>query len=200
MPWIGAGTGWLRLAMGQAQTTFVPMQRHLGAALVLILGTCEPERALAPTPSEAALAASRMDMVREQLVARGLKDPRILAAMGRVPRHVFVPEASRNRAYEDVALPIGYGQTISQPFIVALMTLAVDPRPGDRVLEVGTGSGYQAAVLAGLVAEVYSVEIVESLALAQRRSCSARAAPASMFALGTAISAGRRPLPSTPSS
>ncbi len=103
-------------------------------------------------------------MVRDQLVARGLRDPRILAAMGRVPRHAFVPEAQRSLAYEDTPLPIGYGQTISQPFIVALMTLAVDPRPGDRVLEIGTGSGYQAAVLSGLVAEVYSVEIVEPLA------------------------------------
>jgi protein-L-isoaspartate(D-aspartate) O-methyltransferase len=84
--------------------------------------------------------------------------------MGRVPRHAFVPAELLARAYEDGALPIGYGQTISQPFIVALMTLAVDPRPGDRVLEIGTGSGYQAAVLSGLVAEVYSMELVAPLA------------------------------------
>ncbi len=140
------------------------MRRHLGAALALILGACEPERAQAPAPSEAALAAARMNMVREQLAARGLRDPRILAAMGRVPRHAFVPAGVQAQAYDDGALPIGYGQTISQPFIVALMTLAVDPKPGDRVLEIGTGSGYQAAVLSGLVAEVYSVEIVAPLA------------------------------------
>ena len=141
------------------------MRRHPGAALALILGACGPERAQAPAPPpETALAAARMDMVREQLAARGIRDPRILAAMGRVPRHALVPVGVRERAYEDGALPIGYGQTISQPFIVALMTLAVDPRPGDRVLEIGTGSGYQAAVLSSLVAEVYTVEIVEPLA------------------------------------
>ncbi len=141
------------------------MRRHLGAALALILGACGAERAQTPaSPSEAFLAAARMNMVREQLAARGVRDPRILAAMGRVPRHAFVPAGVQDRAYDDGALPIGYGQTISQPFIVALMTLAVDPRPGDRVLEIGTGSGYQAAVLSGLVAEVYTLEIVEPLA------------------------------------
>lgn len=140
------------------------MRRHLGAALALILGACEPERAQPPAPSETALAAARMNMVREQLAARGLRDARVLAAMGRVPRHAFVSPEQASLAYEDTPLPIGYGQTISQPFIVALMTLAVDPKPRDRVLEIGTGSGYQAAVLSGLVAEVYSVEIVEPLA------------------------------------
>jgi protein-L-isoaspartate(D-aspartate) O-methyltransferase len=141
------------------------MRRHLGAVLALVLSGCELERAQAPAPpSEAALAAARTNMVRDQLAARGLRDPRVLAAMARVPRHAFVPQELAAQAYDDGALPIGYGQTISQPFIVALMTLAVDPKPGDRVLEIGTGSGYQAAVLSGLVAEVYSVEIVEPLA------------------------------------
>ena len=116
------------------------------------------------TTGEAAFAEARAQMVREQLVARGIVNPRVLEAMAQVPRHAFVPAGERDRAYEDVALPIGHGQTISQPYIVAFMTEALDPRPRDRVLEIGTGSGYQAAVLSALVAEVYSVELVEPLA------------------------------------
>lgn len=94
---------------------------------------------------------------------RGIKNQRVLDAMRKVPRHEFVPESIRSSAYDDSALPIGHGQTISQPFIVAFMTEALDPQPGQRILEVGTGSGYQAAVLAELGAEVFSVEIVEPL-------------------------------------
>jgi protein-L-isoaspartate(D-aspartate) O-methyltransferase len=103
-------------------------------------------------------------MVREQIEARGITDARVLAALARVPRHAFIPEGQRREAYEDWPLPIGHGQTISQPYIVAFMTATLDPKPGDRVLEVGTGSGYQAAVLSLLVAEVFSIEIVEPLA------------------------------------
>jgi protein-L-isoaspartate(D-aspartate) O-methyltransferase len=103
-------------------------------------------------------------MIREQIVARGISAPRVLEAMARVPRHEFVPADRRKEAYEDWPLPIGHGQTISQPYIVAFMTEALDPKPRDRVLEIGTGSGYQAAVLSGLVAEVYTMEIVEPLA------------------------------------
>jgi protein-L-isoaspartate(D-aspartate) O-methyltransferase len=103
-------------------------------------------------------------MVRDQIAARGIQDDRVLAAMARVPRHEFMPASQRPLAYEDGPLPIGHGQTISQPYIVAFMTAALDPKPGDRVLEIGTGSGYQAAVLSGLVAEVFSIEIVEPLA------------------------------------
>src|SRR5450759_3713631 len=106
-------------------------------------------------------AAARKRMVQEQLSGMA---PRILAAMSKVPRHEFVPELSRSLSYEDMPLPIGYGQTISQPYIVALMTGQLDPKPTDRVLEIGTGSGYQAAVLAQLVAEVYTIEIIEPLA------------------------------------
>jgi protein-L-isoaspartate(D-aspartate) O-methyltransferase len=113
---------------------------------------------------EPVLAEARMHMVRDQIVARGITDPRVLEAMARVPRHEFVPAAQRGEAYEDWPLPIGYGQTISQPYIVAFMTAALEPEPGDRVLEIGTGSGYQAAVLSCLVAEVYTVEIVDPLA------------------------------------
>jgi protein-L-isoaspartate(D-aspartate) O-methyltransferase len=91
-------------------------------------------------------------------------DVRVMEAFAQVPRHAFVPEALRDRAYDNHPLPIGQGQTISQPYIVALMTDLLDPRPEHVVLEIGTGSGYQAAVLAGLVKQVYSVEVVESLA------------------------------------
>jgi protein-L-isoaspartate(D-aspartate) O-methyltransferase len=105
-------------------------------------------------------------MIREQLVGAGrnITNARVLAVMEKVPRHEFVPEQHRNRAYEDRALPIGCHQTISQPYIVAFMTEQLDPQPTNRVLEIGTGSGYQAAVLAQLVAEVYTIEIIEPLA------------------------------------
>jgi protein-L-isoaspartate(D-aspartate) O-methyltransferase len=103
-------------------------------------------------------------MVAFQLQARDIVDPVVLEVMGRVPRHLYVPEAMRASAYEDRPLPIGEGQTISQPYIVAYMTQALDLEPGDRVLEIGTGSGYQAAVLAEIVQEVYTIEIVPVLA------------------------------------
>jgi protein-L-isoaspartate(D-aspartate) O-methyltransferase len=101
---------------------------------------------------------ARQRMVRAQIAARGLHDPRVLAAMRTVPRHLFVPPAERALAYEDRPLPIGEGQTISQPFMVAAMTAALSPPADGRVLEVGTGSGYQAAVLAQLAREVISIE------------------------------------------
>jgi len=105
----------------------------------------------------------REAMVQRQIAARGVRDPRVLEAMRTVPRHAFVPPDLRAMAYEDEPLPIGEGQTISQPYIVAAMTEALALRPEDRVLEIGTGSGYQTAVLAGLVAEVWTVEIVAAL-------------------------------------
>jgi protein-L-isoaspartate(D-aspartate) O-methyltransferase len=111
-----------------------------------------------------AFAQARRRMVEEQIAARGVRDPGVLRAMGEVPRHLFVPDEARSRAYEDYPLPIGDGQTISQPFIVAYMTEAIAPRPDHRVLEVGTGSGYQAAVLASIVAEVLTIEIIPALA------------------------------------
>ena len=103
-------------------------------------------------------------MVQEQIRARGIRDERVLQAMGAVPRHEFVPEAYRASAYDDSALPTSLGQTISQPYIVALMTEHADPKPEHRVLEIGTGSGYQAAVLSLLVREVYTIEILPDLA------------------------------------
>jgi protein-L-isoaspartate(D-aspartate) O-methyltransferase len=110
------------------------------------------------------LARQRERMVKEQLMPRGIHEERVLAAMAKVPREEFVPEYLRAASYADQPLPIGYDQTISQPFIVAFMTEQLRPRPTDRVLEIGTGSGYQAAILAELVAEVYSIEIIEPLA------------------------------------
>ena len=106
----------------------------------------------------------RDDMVRTQIAARGVRDERVLAAMRSVPRHLFVPPELRSEAYADHPLPIGEGQTISQPYIVGLMSELLEVSAGDRVLEIGTGSGYQAAVLASMGCEVYSIEIRASLA------------------------------------
>lgn len=109
-------------------------------------------------------AALRERMVATQIAARGVSDPRVLQALRSVERHRFVPETLRDAAYGDHPLPIGHGQTISQPYVVALMTELARVRPGARVLEVGTGSGYQAAILSLLAKEVYTIEIVEPLA------------------------------------
>lgn len=111
-----------------------------------------------------AISAPHRAMVDEQLRGRDITDERVLAAMLRVPRHAFVPAHDQDAAYADGPLPIGHGQTISQPYIVALMTQLVRPAPGARALDVGTGSGYQAAILAELVHDVYSIEIVCPLA------------------------------------
>ena len=109
-------------------------------------------------------AEDREAMVKEQIMVRGVKDPTTLAAMRVVPRHLFVPALLAPFAYQDRPLPIGYGQTISQPLIVAFMTEIIKPGPGRKILEIGTGSGYQAAVLAATGAEVYTIEIIPTLA------------------------------------
>ena len=111
---------------------------------------------------------ARLKMVEEQLVRRGITDSRVLEAMRKVPRHLFLGAGLADRAYEDSALPIGEKQTISQPYIVALMTQVLALRETDRVLEVGTGSGYQTAILAELAGRVYSIERMESLAVQAR--------------------------------
>jgi len=116
------------------------------------------------------LDQQRNGMVDTQIVARGIRDPRVLAAMRDVPRHLFVPEKFRARAYEDHPVPIGCGQTISQPYIVAIMTELLAVTPGDHILEIGAGSGYQAAILARLAASVVSVERHEVLA-EQAQAC-----------------------------
>jgi len=109
-------------------------------------------------------------MILNDIKGRGVKDKKVLDAMARIPRHLFVEDRLRERAYADYPLPIGDGQTISQPYVVALMTEALRLRPGDRVLEIGTGSGYQAAVLAEIVKDVYTIEIRKSLAdMAEKR-------------------------------
>ena len=108
--------------------------------------------------------AERDQMVQEQIMARGVTDPRVLNVMRTIPRHQFVLESDVEEAYEDHPLPIGFGQTISQPYIVAFMTEALNLQPHERVLEIGAGSGYQAAVLSQLSQKAFSIEIVESLA------------------------------------
>jgi len=132
-------------------------------SFLLVSGCCVfPEVRAAETD----FTAARERMVRRQLAAPGrdITNSRVLVVMGKVLRHEFVPASVRAQAYNDHPLSIGYDQTISQPFIVAFMTEQLDPKPTDKVLEIGTGSGYQAAVLAELVREVYTIEIVEPLA------------------------------------
>jgi protein-L-isoaspartate(D-aspartate) O-methyltransferase len=125
----------------------------------LVFLQCSPIR----SEDDADFSELRSRMVKTQIVARGVKDPRVLDAMRQVPRHRFVPEGSRAFAYQDYPLPIGAGQTISQPYIVAFMTESLALTPQDRVLEIGTGSGYQAAILAEIVKDVYTMEIIEQL-------------------------------------
>jgi len=117
----------------------------------------------AAAAAEEALEKARRAMVEEQIRARGVTNPQVLRALLEVPRHWFVPPHLVPSAYRDQPLPIGEGQTISQPYIVALMTELIDPRPSDRALEIGTGSGYQAAILSKLVSEVYTIEIKSKL-------------------------------------
>jgi protein-L-isoaspartate(D-aspartate) O-methyltransferase len=130
-------------------------------------------------------------MVEEQLASRDITDKRVLEAMRRVPRHLFVPAPLRPQAYADYPLPIGEGQTISQPYIVALMTQVLELEGGEKVLEVGTGSGYQAAVLGELGAEVYTIEIIEPLA----KRAAATLAQAGYGAVHTRIGDGYRGWP-----
>lgn len=145
----------------------------LSLALVLLTActavtpTTTPSPAATPLASgdEAAFAQERERMVIETIERRGVTDEDVLRAMRAVPRHLFVPEDERNWAYGDYPLPIGYGQTISQPYIVALMTELLELKEGDKVLEIGTGSGYQAAILAEIPGvEVYTIEVVSPLA------------------------------------
>ncbi|MBM3779808.1 MAG: protein-L-isoaspartate(D-aspartate) O-methyltransferase [Acidimicrobiia bacterium] len=132
---------------------------RLALAATVAAGACASK---GPTVMDEHAAATTM--VNTQIRARGVLDEAVLDAMARVPRHLFVPPDLHARAYDDTPLPIGYGQTISQPYIVGYMTEALQLTGVDRVLEIGTGSGYQAAVLAELVPEVYSIEIVPELA------------------------------------
>lgn len=130
---------------------------------ILLFGLAISANAAPPSVSSTALAEARSKMVDEEIVAAGVKDRRVIESMRNTPRHEFIPINQRAQAYYDMALPIGEGQTISPPFVVAYMTEQLDPQPTDKVLEIGTGSGYQAAVLSPLVKEVYSIEIVRPL-------------------------------------
>ncbi len=138
----------------------------LGAACLLAV-SCASSSEEAPPATETAdaFAQARAAMVDRQIDARGVSDPLVLEAMRRVERHLFVPDEVRDAAYNDHPLPIGHGQTISQPYIVALMTDLAELSGGETVLEIGTGSGYQAAILAEIVDDVYTIEIVEPLAV-----------------------------------
>src|SRR5690349_24947060 len=140
------------------------MRRLLVIAAVWGCVSCSPAQT-----QVADFAAQRQRMVKEQIVMRGLVTERMLSALRKVPREEFVPVEYRAESYADKALPIGYDQTISQPFIVAFMTEELQPQRTDRVLEIGTGSGYQAAILAELVAAVYTIEIVEPLGKRAKR-------------------------------
>jgi len=144
----------------------------LGAVLAIAALACSAGAPDGQPPSRD-WATERQRMVNQQLRARDIRSPRVLDAMLAVPRHLFIPEGNRGEAYDDSPVPIGYGQTISQPYIVAFMTQALDIGPGDRVLEIGTGSGYQAAVLASLARQVYSVEVVPPLADRARETLTA---------------------------
>jgi protein-L-isoaspartate(D-aspartate) O-methyltransferase len=143
-------------------------------ALLLTLGSCaaiegspgataQPPGVTAETPADPYREA-RQRMVEQQIRDRDVTDPEVLAVMAAVPRHEFVPADQQASAYNDHPLPIGFGQTISQPYIVALMTELIDLQPGEKVLEIGTGSGYQAAILAELTNQVYTIEIIPELA------------------------------------
>lgn len=128
---------------------------------ILVLISCAPQ--------EDKYVKTREQMVKEQIENRGIKNQLTLEAMKKVPRHKFVPPNNVERAYNDSPLPIGYGQTISQPYIVAYMTEVIDPKPGQKVLEIGTGSGYQAALLAEIVDSVFTIEIITELYTSSNR-------------------------------
>jgi protein-L-isoaspartate(D-aspartate) O-methyltransferase len=153
------GTGW-RGGSGGSVGPGAIAAPGVGGIAPAMAATVKEDNHAADSPRERRL---RQRMVEQQIRSRGVTSPQVLAAMERVPRHLFVPDGERGQAYEDHPLPIGSGQTISQPYIVALMTALLGLPPQARVLEIGTGSGYQAAVLSRVAAQVYSVEIVAEL-------------------------------------
>jgi protein-L-isoaspartate(D-aspartate) O-methyltransferase len=134
----------------------------IGLAALIAGGACQ-------RPSVEGFEDARRRMVDKQIIARGIEDQRVIQAMLKVERHRFLPEKYRHYAYADSPVPIGHGQTISQPYIVALMTEELNLSSADRVLEIGTGSGYQAAILAEIASEVYTIEIIEPLGKAAER-------------------------------
>jgi protein-L-isoaspartate(D-aspartate) O-methyltransferase len=153
--------------MGLPGSRIVPVAAFRISCAILLLTACLQGGVGLQRPA-AGFQAERLRMVDEQLKGRDIRDPRVLDAILKVPRHLFVPESLRPEAYRDSPLPIGYDQTISQPYIVAFMTQALDVQSDHRVLEIGTGSGYQAAVLGLLANRVYSIEIIAPLATRAR--------------------------------
>ena len=143
------------------------MKKFIILGLLLSFAACKPQSTVppdeAPNHKDFSYARLREEMVQTQIEARGVKDARVLAAMRKVPRHLFIPPIYREHAYGDHPVSIGEDQTISQPYIVALMTELMELKGGEVVLEVGTGSGYQAAILAEIAKEVYTIEIIKSL-------------------------------------
>ena len=147
-----------------------PRQAGARYLALAVLGLLLTAPALNGADREPERAAERREMVEEQIRARGVTNRIVLDAMTRVPRHKFVEDSWQGQAYDDHPLPIGHGQTISQPYIVGLMTEMLELKPGEKVLEIGTGSGYQAAILAGITTNVFTIEIVKPLAdQAQKR-------------------------------
>jgi protein-L-isoaspartate(D-aspartate) O-methyltransferase len=144
-----------------------------GSLVILLLSMTTPMCGTSNAGEQDDRVTERARMVADQLRARDIKDPRVLRAMEQVPRHRFMPEGARDEAYGDHPVPIGHGQTISQPYIVGFMSEALDVQPEHRVLEIGTGSGYQAAILGELGREVYTIEIVEPLAESARKTLAA---------------------------
>jgi protein-L-isoaspartate(D-aspartate) O-methyltransferase len=145
----------------------VGIGRAVGVALAFVVAACQLDGRQQRDPD---WASARAAMIRDQLRGRDIVNARVLDAMARVPRHLFVPDAVRADAYGDFPLPIGDGQTISQPYIVGFMTQALEVEPHHRVLEIGTGSGYQAAILAELASDVYTIEIVPALSDRARKT------------------------------
>ena len=143
--------------------------RHPFSMLKLLIFCCFLTCTIPQTAQGDQWAGKRKQMVERDLAARDIVDQAVLKAMGEIPRQIFIPEGSKDYAYEDRPLPIGFGQTISQPYIVALMSQLLSLEPGMKVLEIGTGSGYQAAVLQAMQAEVFSVEIIEPLGIRTQR-------------------------------
>lgn len=139
------------------------MHRQIAIIAALAIGLASSAAARAAPKPGSEFDLARLHMVEREIAGAGVKNPRVLEAMRTTPRHEFMPIAERPSAYLDMALPIGEGQTISPPFIVAYMTEQLDPQPTDKVLEIGTGSGYQAAILSGLVQDVYTIEIKQRL-------------------------------------
>jgi len=150
-----------------------------------------------PLVADDSTTLQRERMVAEQIESRGIRNPNVLRVMRFIPRHLFVPADVQSMAYEDYPVPIGHGATISQPYIVALMTELLDPAKRHRILEIGTGSGYQAAVLGQLAAEVYTVEIGPNLPTPPQRGYATSAITTSQCARVMAIKGGRNGLPST---